>query len=112
MTSIPRSWRSGRRAAGTESSRGVPESGRLLRVGRGDEFINFINVPRSEAGDVVVPGKCGEQSIPSQEHVVEIRAARRWAAVGQLIDQWPGESEFVVMRRLNSRPRATGQRGR
>jgi hypothetical protein len=86
--------------------------GRLLRVCRGNDFIDFVNIPRSEAGDVIVAGKCGEQSIPSQDHVIEVRTARRRTAVGELIDQGPRESEFVVMRSLNSRPRAHRQRGR
>src|ERR1700719_1208246 len=110
MNSFLRFWPSDRRAAGKH----VPAArrGSLLRVCRGNEFIDFVTVPRSEASDVIVARKCGEQSIPSQDHIIEVWTARRRIAVGELIDQRPGEPEFIVMCGLNSRPRTHRQRGR
>src|SRR5882762_2991264 len=88
------------------------QKGKLVRICGWNQLVDFVNVPGSEASYVIEPGKCGEQPVRSQDHIIEIRAAGSRTAVRQLIDQGPGEAEFVFVRRLNSRPGTHSQRRR
>src|SRR5882757_251316 len=76
----------------------------LLWISRRNHGVNSETVPRPEARNIVVAGKRGEQSVSSQQHVIENRAARRRTAIRKLVDEWPREAELVLMCGLNSRP--------
>jgi hypothetical protein len=84
----------------------------LLWISRRNQCVDLKNIPRPETRDVIVAGKRGEQSISSRQHIIKNRAARGRAAIRKLVDQRPCKAEFVVMRRLNSRPGAHRQRRR
>src|ERR1700691_5477180 len=80
----------------------------LLRIGGRNYLVDFKNVPGAESSNVIVSGGGGIKAVGAHEHIIEIGAARSGAAVRQLINEGRGETELILMRSFNSRPRSHG----